>query len=211
MKKTSLYEEHLKSKAKMMGFAGYEMPLQYEGIQREHHRVRSHVGLFDVSHMGELRVRGHGAVASLQWMTSNNVERLAQNKAQYALLTNFQGGIVDDVLVYCIEKNTDYLVCVNAINKEKDLQWMLQNQKQDTHITDESHQWSQIAIQGPKALILAERVFGSSIAQLEPFYLFHWQDSYIARTGYTGEEGVEVFIPHHLAVSLWNRMFRKGE
>ena len=196
----------------MIAFAGFLMPLQYtEGISKEHHRVRNHVGLFDVSHMGQLRVKGGGAKASLQWMTSNNVDRLNVGEAQYSLLTNFEGGIVDDILIYCIEKNVDYLICVNAINKEKDLKWMIQNKKEGMKIIDESSYWALIAIQGPKALSLAASVFGQEISTLQPFrFIFH-KGSYIARTGYTGEEGLEVFVPEHLAKDLWQRLLEVGK
>lgn len=212
MKKTRLYEDHLKLGAKMMPFAGYLMPVQYsKGIRMEHHCVRNHVGLFDVSHMGELRVQGEGAYSSLQWMTSNNVDRLEPGQAQYSLLLNFQGGIVDDVLIYCIEKNTDYLVCVNAINKDKAMQWMLQNQKRQTHIKDESDDWSQIAVQGPKALKLAELTFGTGILSLASFRFLSLEGSYVARTGYTGEDGVEIFVRNDLAVELWRELLEKGQ
>ena len=188
------------------------MPLQYtEGISKEHCRVRNHVGLFDVSHMGQLRVKGSGAIASLQWMTSNNVDKLDVGRSQYSLLTNFDGGIIDDVLVYCVEKNTDYLVCVNAINKEKDLQWMIQNKKENTQVIDESAYWALIAIQGPKALKLATFIFGQEISILQPFHFVFWEGSYVARTGYTGEEGLEVFVPELLAKDLWRRLLEEGE
>ena len=196
----------------MVPFAGFSMPLQYtEGISKEHQRVRDHVGLFDVSHMGQLRVKGKGAIASLQWMTSNNVDRLDLGKAQYSLLTNFEGGIVDDILVYCVEKGTDYLVCVNAINKEKDMRWMVDNKKGDVQVMDESSDWALIAIQGPKALRLAALIFGQEISTLQPFHFIFQEGSYIARTGYTGEEGLEIFVPEYLAKDLWQRFLEKGK
>lgn len=196
----------------MIPFAGFLMPLQYtEGIRKEHNRVREHVGLFDVSHMGQLRVQGQEALASLQWMTSNNVEKLNTQESQYSLLTNFQGGIIDDVIIYCIEKDRDYLVCVNAINKDKDLKWMIQNQKRSTQITDESSYWALIAIQGPKALDLGVLAFGKEVLGLRPFTFMFWKDFYIARTGYTGEEGLEAFIPESLVKNLWQRLLEEGK
>lgn len=211
MQKTPLYDEHLKLKAKMIPFAGHIMPLQYSSIRKEHHCVRNYVGLFDVSHMGELRLQGRTALLSLQWMTSNNLDKLDKGMAQYSLLTNFHGGIVDDILIYCIEKPTDYLVCVNAINKDKDLQWMMQNKKEDTHIIDESTHWSQIAIQGPYALQLADQVFHQEkISLLKPFSFISWKDAFIARTGYTGEKGLEVFIPNADVKQLWIQLLEAG-
>ena len=196
----------------MIAFAGFSMPLQYtEGISKEHQRVRNHVGLFDVSHMGQLRIKGDGAITSLQWMTSNNVDKLNKGEAQYSLLTNFEGGIIDDILVYCIEEGTDYLICVNAINKEKDLQWMIQNKKGNTQVVDESSYWALIAIQGPKALKLAALIFGEEVSILQPFHFIFQKGSYIARTGYTGEEGLEIFVPEHLAKDLWQRFLEEGE
>ena len=207
-----MYESHIQLNAKMIAFAGFSMPLQYtEGISKEHLRVRNHVGLFDVSHMGQMRVKGAGAITSLQWMTSNNVDRLDIGTAQYSLLTNFEGGIVDDILIYCLEKGTDYLVCVNAVNKEKDLQWMEQNKKGDVQIIDESSYWALIAVQGPKALQLANIIFGQEISTLQPFRFILQEGSCIARTGYTGEEGLEVFVPEHLAKDLWQRFLEKGK
>ena len=196
----------------MIEFAGFLMPLQYaEGISKEHCRVRNHVGLFDVSHMGQLRVKGEGAITSLQWMTSNNVDRLDVGGSQYSLLTNFEGGIVDDILIYCIEEGRDYLVCVNAVNKEKDLQWMIDNKKGDTQVIDESSYWALIAIQGPKALRLAALIFGQEVSTLQPFRFIFQEDSYISRTGYTGEEGLEIFIPEHLVKGLWQRFLERGK
>src|ERR1700677_1271457 len=120
MKFTPLKEEHVALGAKMVDFAGWFMPVEYTGMRLENLHVRSKVGLFDVSHMGEVRVRGPKSLATLQWLTSNDVSKLQKNAAQYSLLPNKQGGIVDDIIVYCVEPGADYLVCVNASNTEKD-------------------------------------------------------------------------------------------
>src|SRR5688500_17460037 len=111
--RTALYHDHLKLGARMVEFAGWEMPIQYAGLKEEHLCVRKNVGLFDVSHMGEIRVKGSQAMATLQWLTTNDVARLKKGEAQYSLLPNEQGGLVDDIIVYCLEENSDYLVCVN--------------------------------------------------------------------------------------------------
>ena len=128
-KKTPLYNAHVALGAKMVEFAGWQMPIQYVGLKEEHLHVRSSVGIFDVSHMGEIRFKGPQALGSLQWLTSNDVSKLESGQAQYSLLPNNTGGLVDDIIVYCLEKNNDYLVCVNAANKDKDFSWMVKNNK----------------------------------------------------------------------------------
>lgn len=214
MKRTPLYQDHLNLKAKMVEFAGWEMPIQYSQLKEEHHNVRTNVGLFDVSHMGEIRVTGKEALNTLQWLTTNDVAKLNPGEAQYSLLPNFEGGLVDDIIVYCVEKNTNYLVCVNASNKDKDFQWMTKNNK-GADITDESDFWGQIAIQGPKALALLTEVFGFDVASLGSFKFK--QHSYaggqviVATTGYTGEKGAEVFVPANLTSKLWNELLEKGQ
>ena len=213
MKETILHGEHLKLKARMVDFAGWHMPVQYEGVIEEHLNVRENVGLFDVSHMGEIFVRGPKALEDLQWLTSNDVARLADGEAQYSLLLNPNGGIVDDIIVYCIEKDKNYLVCVNAANLDKDFAWMKVNSK-GADITDESEQWSQIAIQGPKAIELTARILGIEIKDIKYFQFRALQKEggtwYVAHTGYTGEEGFEVFLPNSAAVGFWQELLKKG-
>lgn len=214
MKKTPLYDEHLKLNAKMVEFAGWQMPVSYKGLIEEHKNVRTNVGLFDVSHMGEVFVRGENALQTLQWLTTNDVSILNEGQAQYSLLPNPQGGIVDDIIIYCLKKNVEYLVCVNASNAEKDFEWMKQNNK-GAQVTNESHLWSQIAVQGPKALDLLEKIFGTKIKELAGFHCAYFpyqnQQVLIAATGYTGEKGVEIFMPNACAVSLWQELLKKGE
>lgn len=213
-KATALRDEHVRLGGKMVDFAGWDMPVEFEGLRKEHERVRSQVGLFDVSHMGEVRVRGEKALESLEWLTSNSVASLTKGKAQYSLLPNEEGGIVDDIIVYCIEEGTDYLVCVNAANKDKDFEWMLKHNK-GADITDESDQWSQIAVQGPNAIELLSRVFDDSIKEVKPFHFvskgFSGGECWVACTGYTGEKGAEIFVPNDKAVALWQALLEKGE
>lgn len=213
LKHTPLFEEHLALGARMVPFAGWEMPVQYEGLRQEHTAVRTHVGLFDVSHMGEVRVQGPHALSTLEWLTTNSVEKLENGQAQYSLLTNEQGGIVDDIIIYCVEKNKDYLVCVNAANKDKDFQWMLKHNQQ-ADITDESDRWAQIAVQGPNAWTLLQRIF-STLHVLKKFefteVFFDQASCYLANTGYTGEEGCEIFIPNSAAAHLWKQLLIRGE
>lgn len=214
MKRTPLYQDHLNLKAKMVEFAGWEMPIQYSQLKEEHHNVRTNVGLFDVSHMGEIRVTGNEALNTLQWLTTNDVSKLNPGEAQYSLLPNFEGGLVDDIIVYCVEKNTNYLVCVNASNKDKDFQWMIKNNK-GADITDESDSWGQIAVQGPKALTLLTEVFGFDVASLGSFkfrqHPYAGGQVLVATTGYTGEKGAEVFVPAALTSKLWNELLEKGQ
>ncbi|MBC7741003.1 MAG: glycine cleavage system aminomethyltransferase GcvT, partial [Bdellovibrionaceae bacterium] len=208
--KTPLYNEHVKLNARIVDFAGWMMPVQYEGLKEEHAYTRNHVGLFDVSHMGEIRVKGPKAVEALQWLTTNDVATLEKGQAHYSLLPNDQGGLVDDIFVYCLEKNADYLVCVNASNKDKDFTWMTKNNK-GADITDESSSWGQIAIQGPKALQLCDEIFaplkiselGKNQIRVTKFKNFTVM---IATTGYTGEKGCEIFVETHGTAALWQTL-----
>lgn len=209
--KTPLYADHVKLNARIVDFAGWEMPVQYTGLKEEHTACRTHIGLFDVSHMGEIRFKGPKAVESLQWLTTNDVSKLEPGQAHYSLLPNDQGGLVDDIFIYCLEKNADYLVCVNASNIEKDFAWMTKHNKHGADITNESSQWGQIAIQGPKALELCDQIFPdmkpSTWARNEikkaKFQNFNVM---IATTGYTGEAGCEVFVEAAGTSALWNAL-----
>ena len=194
----------------MVDFAGWVMPIQYEGLKEEHFQTRNHVGLFDVSHMGEIRVKGPKAVDALQWLTTNDVAQLENGQAQYGLLPNDQGGLVDDIFVYCLEKNADYLVCVNASNKDKDFAWMTKHNK-GADIIDESAQWGQIAIQGPEALALCDQIFEPiKVSEMSRNQIkkskFKNYTIMIATTGYTGEKGCEVFVESTGTSELWNAL-----
>lgn len=214
MQRTPLYQNHVSLKAKMVEFAGWEMPIQYVGLKEEHLNVRKNVGLFDVSHMGEIRVKGPKALATLQWLVTNNVAILENNQAQYSLLPNADGGLVDDVIVYCLEKNQDYLVCVNAANEPKD--WAhFQAHNRGAELTNESSKWGQIAVQGPKAHQLIERVTGIQSASMKSFHVArkNWQghEMIFATTGYTGEKGGEIFIEAKGTSALWTELMNKGQ
>jgi aminomethyltransferase len=215
LQKTPLCEDHIRLGGKMVPFAGWYMPVEYEGLRAEHSTVRTHVGLFDVSHMGELRVRGPKALATLQWLTTNDVAALENGKAQYGLLPNANGGLVDDLIVYCLEKNSDYLVCVNAANTKKDWDWFVAN-NQGADLTNESHEWGQIAVQGPKALELCKRLFTDVDFGAPAFTFFtvnhhEFGKCLVALTGYTGEKGCEIFVPREFARALWNRLLEVGQ
>tara|TARA_B100001248_G_C27399064_1_gene468362 strand:+ start:9182 stop:10249 length:1068 start_codon:yes stop_codon:yes gene_type:complete len=209
VKRTPLYEEHLKLGARMVDFAGWEMPLQYEGLKPEHLHVRKACGIFDVSHMGEIFFRGPKSLEALQWMTSNDVSLLKAGEAQYSLIPNEQGGIVDDIIVYCLQPSEEYLVCVNAANIDKDLQHF-QKHNPGADISNESEAWAQIAIQGPKAAAIIGEIFAMDFSSMPSFSVqdIGWEGTrvFIAKTGYTGEDGCEVFIRPDEAPGLWQKL-----
>ena len=213
LKSTHLRETHEKLGGRMVPFAGWYMPVQYEGLKEEHLACRSGVGLFDVSHMGEIRVQGPKALETLQWTTTNDVSKLAAGEAQYSLYPNESGGVVDDLIVYCIRPNEEYFLCVNASNVEKDFAYMLENNR-GAEITNESDIWSQIAIQGPKAIELLGRVISPEVSAMPSFthreFDFSGSRVRVARTGYTGEDGAEVFVQNEKVVHLWNTLMEKG-
>jgi aminomethyltransferase len=213
IKKTPLADEHVRCGAKMVDFAGWWMPVQYRGLREEHQNVRQNVGLFDVSHMGEIRVRGPQALSSIEWWTTNDAAKLNDGEAQYTLFPNEWGGLVDDLIVYCLKKNQDYLLCVNASNTDKDFDWCVKNNR-GAELSNESSKWAQIAIQGPKAPALLDDVFGAGIRELRPFTFkqdrFEGFEVIIAATGYTGEKGAEVFIEANGATALWQQLLDKG-
>jgi aminomethyltransferase len=214
LNQTSLHDEHVKLNGRMVDFAGWHMPVQYEGVIEEHERVRKNVGLFDVSHMGEIFFRGPKALESLQWLTTNDVSKLENGQAHYSLLPNEEGGLVDDIIVYCVEKNATYLVCVNASNADKDFEWM-KNHNKGADVKNESGDWSQIAVQGPKAVELAARLLGDAVKEIKYFEFRATPKNgatwYVARTGYTGEDGYEIFLPHKDARIFWNELLEKGK
>lgn len=212
-RKTPLVSEHERLGARMVDFAGWWMPVQYRGLKEEHLSVRSGVGLFDVSHMGEFRVRGAKALETLQWLTTNDVSKLQAGEAQYSLFPNENGGIVDDLIVYCVKPGDEYLLCVNAANVEKDFAFVQKNNR-GAILTNESDDWGQIAVQGPKALTLLDRLFPGTSA-MKSFthreFAFGSGKVIVARTGYTGEDGAEVFVPKAQTVALWREFLDKGQ
>src|SRR6478609_8276435 len=205
--RTPLYDRHVALGARLVPFAGWEMPVQYEGVIPEHRAVRSDAGAFDVSHMGELTVEGPGAHAFLQSVLSNDVERLEPGLAQYTLLTNEQGGIVDDLIVYELASER-YLLIVNASNREPDFAWLQEREPVDAEVRDVSDDYGLIAVQGPRSL---ERL-GLTDA---PAFTFAEGDldgvaCTVNRTGYTGEQGVELLVAADAAAELWDRVLERG-
>ena len=208
MMKTALYDQHLALGAKMVPFAGYEMPVQYAGLRKEHEAVRERAGMFDVSHMGEFFVEGSGALSFLQWVTSNDVSRLSPGKVQYSCLPNEEGGIVDDLLIYCLDENR-YMLVVNASNIEKDLNWLKKWEgPYDVQIRDESDAWSLLAVQGPEVCNLLQSLTEIPLADLA-YYTFTKgsmagiDDVIISATGYTGAGGLELYLRNEDAAAMW--------
>jgi len=218
MMKTPLYEAHQAHGAKLVDFAGWSMPLQYSGVIDEYHAVRQHAGLFDVSHMGRLMFSGKGALDFLQWVTTNDVAKLSMGQAQYSMVCNPEGGIKDDVFVYRTGSD-DYLLCVNASNREKISEWLskLQGERPNGFtFEDVSAQMAQLALQGPLAKsILSEVLQDSSLDELKPRWCLNAVISggnvLITRTGYTGELGYELYLSAEQAAELWQRLIKVGE
>ncbi len=212
--RTALYDEHVRLGGRVVEFAGFMMPVQYDGMLAEHHRVRRDVGLFDVSHMGEVRVTGPEALASVNRLITNDIHRIGDGRAMYTCLCADDGTIVDDLIVYRLSP-TEVFICVNASNRHGDVAHMRANLTGDATLVDESDAWSQIAVQGPKAQTLLGRVLGPEAAALKPFRMkrLTWNDTEVlfATTGYTGEAGGEVYIPNALAVPLWNALLEAGK
>jgi aminomethyltransferase len=207
LKKTPLYEEHLSLAARMVPFAGWFMPVQYTGVVDEHKAVRDHVGLFDVSHMGEFNVTGRGAFEFLQTMTLNDLSKLEIGQAQYNALCYDNGTLVDDIIVYKRGFDT-FFICVNASNIEKDFAWLTEHApKQGVILENVSHDYAQIAIQGPKSLKLLSKVIDIKIDNLRYYWFAEGKvlgvPCIIARTGYTGELGYELYIPNTAAPKIW--------
>lgn len=214
MRKTALNSIHKELGAKMVEFAGWEMPVQYEGVRKEHLAVRKSAGLFDVSHMGEIEVRGSDAIEFCQWVTTNDVKKVQNSQAQYTLLCNTQGGVVDDVIIYKFS-DKHFLFCVNASNSDKDFEWIKKEEsKFDVEVSDTSAQYSQIAIQGPDSKTILSDAIETDIDGIKKFRfeVINWNDYDIiaARTGYTGEEGFEIFLPWDVAPLLWNKLMQAG-
>lgn len=214
MKKTAFDEIHKSLNAKMVEFAGYSMPIQYEGIIAEHKKVRTAVGVFDVSHMGEFEVRGRDAFDFVQRMTSNDVTQLAEGRVQYSTMLYDNGGIVDDLLVYHCG---DYVqLVVNAANLEKDWQWLQEHVEDDVELIDRSDETSLLAVQGPSAPDVMRKVSSVVLEDL-PYYHFTrgsiaGVECLISRTGYTGEIGYEIYFDADTekGMSVWNALFEAG-
>lgn len=215
LKRTPLYEAHKRLGGKLVGFVGWELPVQFSGIIAEHNAVRGEAGLFDVSHMGEIFVTGPEAEAALNYLTCNDVKSLYDGRAQYSAITNEKGGVVDDIIVYRFSKNK-YLLCVNASNIARDFDWLKTKNKFDAKFENQSEAFGQIAIQGPKAAgILAKLLGRPEVLDVKYYHFMESEYSGIplilARTGYTGEDGFEIFSPAPHTEKIWNGLLEVGE
>ncbi len=214
MKKTAFYAIHNKLNAKMVPFAGYEMPIEYTGITNEHLQVRNSVGVFDVSHMGEFWVKGPNALQFIQKVSSNDASTLSVGQAQYACFPNGKGGIVDDFLVYKYQEEK-YLLVVNAANMQKDWDWCNKNNTMGAELENASETISQLAIQGPKAIETLQKLTDINLSEI-PYYSFTTgkiagaDEVIISNTGYTGAGGFELYMYNKDAVQIWNTIFEAG-
>lgn len=214
VRRTPFHAFHREAGAKMIDFGGWDMPVQYTGILEEHVACRGRVGLFDVSHMGEVRFRGPQALAAVQHLVTNDVSKIAFGQAMYTAMCNERGGIVDDLIVYRIAPE-DILICVNAANRAKDYAWMLAHNPFGAEITNESEQWAQVAVQGRHAAALLQTLTAIELAPIKNYWFGQGtvagvEGCILARTGYTGEDGFELFLPAGAADILWNAIQTAG-
>ena len=213
LKKTPLYDEHVRLGAKMVDFGGWSMPVQYTGIIEEHHAVRANLGVFDISHMGQFLAEGPATAAWLNHLLTNNVERLAVGECQYTLLLNEAGGVIDDLIVYRIG-DVRYLLVVNAGKIQEDFAWMQKHLAPGIAFDNRSEDYAGLAVQGPRSAQLFDAFFQGKFSRPARNEILaieiDGETYYIARTGYTGEDGFEVFCPAGRAVKSWNDILRKG-
>jgi aminomethyltransferase len=214
---TPFTQKHIALGAKMAPFAGYNMPISYSGINDEHAAVRNHAGVFDVSHMGEFILRGEHALDLIQRVTSNDASVLEDGKAQYSCFPNATGGIVDDLLVYCVEKNKVYMLVVNASNIEKDWNWVVSNNTKGVEMHNISAKTALLAVQGPKATQIVQQLTSMDVLNM-PYYSFakgkllNIDNVLISATGYTGAGGVEIYFEdiNDNANKIWDALFEAG-
>lgn len=217
LKRTPLFDEHVKLHAKLTDFGGFEMPVQYAGIKQEHTAVRHTAGLFDVSHMGEFFIYGKGALDLIQALTINDASKLTPGKAQYTAMCYENGGIVDDLLVYMIEED-HYMMVVNASNIDKDYDWIQHNNPNNVTVVNKSDQFALIALQGPASAYILEKLTATNVHDI-PFYSFvkgtiaAQPDIIISATGYTGEKGFELYIDTAKADAaiIWESLLENGK
>lgn len=215
MKQVPLNDVHVALGAKMVPFAGFNMPVQYEGVNIEHETVRNNVGVFDVSHMGLFKISGDKALDLVQRVTSNDASVLVPGKAQYSYLPNDKGGIVDDIITYKVS-DSEYLMVVNASNIDKDFEWISSNNSMNAAFENLSDQYSLLAIQGPKANEAMQSLTNVDLANLK-FYTFEvgtfaGKDNVIvSATGYTGSGGIEIYAKNEDVVHIWNEVLKAGE
>ena len=212
--KTCLHDRHVKLGALMSPFGGFDMPIQYKGITEEHNAVRQEVGVFDVSHMGEVRIKGPEAYKYVSHIFVNDVTGAPDGQIFYGMMCYENGGTVDDLLVYKVN-DEEYFLVINAANIDKDVEWIKRNAEGfNSEVVDESPKYGEVAIQGPKAEETVEKVLGLSVKDI-PFYNFQTfeidgEEVIVSRTGYTGEDGFEVYGPHAYIQNVWDKLMEAG-
>ncbi|PKR78977.1 glycine cleavage system protein T [Halalkalibacillus sediminis] len=217
LKRTPLYPVYEKSGAKTVDFGGWEMPVQFSGIKNEHFATRERAGLFDVSHMGEVLVKGSGSEDFLQKMLTNDLSKVKVGQAQYTIMCYEDGGTVDDLLVYKLEEET-FLLVVNAANTEKDFEWLKSYAGNDVSVENVSDRYVQLAIQGPKAESILQKLTKDDLSEIK-FFRFkdevkfhnHQHGAIVSRTGYTGEDGFEIYIDASEGAALWEEILEAGK
>ena len=216
LQKTPFHPFHIEAGAKMVDFGGWHMPLQYKGILAEHHSVRDRVGLFDVSHMGEISLIGEKALEAARQLVTNSL-RIAIGQAQYSPMCNHEGGIIDDLIVYRRSEN-NVLICVNAANRAKDFDWIQKNNPfpEEVQVRNDSDYFAQAAIQGRHAEATLQKLCDQDLSAVKYYHFIEGtvagvEGCIIARTGYTGEDGFEVFLPREGAAAMWPAIMNAGE
>lgn len=215
MKNTTLYKMHCKSGGKIIDFGGWSLPVQYTGILEEHKAVRSAAGLFDVSHMGEIIIKGPDAEKFVQELVTNDAANIEDGQVMYTPMCYHDGGVVDDILVYKFNKE-EYLLVVNASNTDKDFQWLMDNIEGSVEITNVSNQYAQLALQGPKAESILQKLTKASLKEVKFYHFMPEIDlkgvkAMVSRTGYTGEDGFEIYVSSQDAVELWEILMQCGK
>ncbi len=213
-KKTPLYDIHKAHKGQIIEFGGWDMPVFYTGMLNEHRAVREKVGVFDVSHMGEIEVTGRDSLSNLQRLLVSNIEALPVSRVKYSVLCYPEGGVVDDVTVYRLE-NDRFLLCVNASNTDKDYQWISQHLEGKATAVNRSSEFAQLAIQGPRSMELLQKLTPLSLGSLKYYWFVLGKiagvESIISRTGYTGEDGFELYFSPEFAIQVWEYLMAEGE
>ncbi len=219
LRRTALFATHKALRAKMVDFGGWEMPVEYSGLVAEHNAVRTGVGVFDVSHMGCIQLRGPGSLNAVQALLMNDASKLQIGQAHYSAMLTPEGTFVDDVVLHKLSEN-DYLIVINAGTREKDIQWVRRTigQMPSVHINDYSDMYTQIAVQGPRSQETLQKLTDTDLSSIKNYW-FTWgkvagfYNVLIARTGYTGEDGFELYVPSDEATSasVWQRIFAAGE
>ncbi len=214
LKRTPLFPIYAEYGARIIDFGGWELPVQFTGIQKEHDAVRGQAGLFDVSHMGEVRIQGPDAFAFLQRVTTNDVSKLVEGQCQYSLLCYPSGGVVDDLLVYKLSED-DYMLVINASNIEKDIAWLQQHLTGQVELINISDETALLALQGPRAVDIVAKLTDAPIQSLKTFHFLTdvkvgGVTTLLSRTGYTGEDGFELYVDQKDAIALWRELLEAG-